>query len=302
MPYGTREHHANLAEESLAQAMNCYLHDLHQHAPEKLHRSSTRLFTLLLQHHLDPEIPFTDLELRDIADTVADSYEKNGVKSCLFKLRRLSDFLAYVNRSHPLDEELQIIHALPQSDHENSDELYEDLRSHKDYRLPEPEEEHVEEIIEYIRSNQRGNPSHIAIELILDTRSRIQPILDVQHRDFQPEDRCLRIPIPDQFAISKYGLMTHRSCTISQDTCELFSQYLRTCPGPSEQSGGQRLLTATPRGALSAIYRSLRAAETECAIPATAEHDAGVSTTTEPKVGPAHVRRYALAQRYSWQD
>lgn len=110
------------------------------------------------------------------------------------------------------------------------------------------------------------------------------------------------MPIPDQFAISKYGLLTHRSCTISQDTSELFSQYLRTCPGPSEQSGEQRLLTDTPRGALTAIYRSFQVAETECAIPATAEHDAGESTTTEPKVGPAHFRRYALAQRYPWQD
>lgn len=138
MPYGTRDHHANLAEEPLAHAMNCYIHDLHQHAPEKLHRSSTRLFTLLLQHHLDPEIPFTDLELPDIADTVADSAEKNDVKSCLFKLRRISEFVAYVKRSHPLDEKLQIIHALPESEHENSDELYQDLRSHKDYNSPNP--------------------------------------------------------------------------------------------------------------------------------------------------------------------
>lgn len=121
----------------------------------------------------------------------------------------------------------------------------------------------IEDVITLLRSRRFATRTHVIVETILDTGALPRYIRKTRKRDLDIEAGEIAVRISTRHAISKAGILTARSCSLTGPTLDALTDYLKF-ERPDHYSNESLPLFATDQGPVSetTFRRSLRDAST----------------------------------------
>ena len=333
----SREYSENPQSYSLSHAIDAYLGALRHYAPSLTSASHATTLAHFRDHHLSQQ-PISELNPLDLAQFIARQYRTSTFSTVYGYISTISNCLAYTRYASPYDEQLDIIHALPLVEEPAATDLYDDFRTLKDYSLTHEETLAVEKFVEFVRSSAHGTRLHVVVELILDTRSQLEPILDIDLGDIDEANERVSIPTSDEHVVGRYGLLAYRDDTISESTTSAITNYTKWDRKGGSESNSPLLKSWDGRVTRSTIHREWRGVRDRAKKSSTIVRNGGVAdgtvgdfdevgnetgvdefihsesdhqehykrnnvepTLTIEDVTPSVMRRYAIEEKYPWQ-
>lgn len=117
----------------------------------------------------------------------------------------------------------------------------------------------VDELFAHLRQRRYGTRTHVVTAVLADTKGQVRPVRELDTNDINIEAGTTELPVPEQFLVSKAGLLTTRTANLSTATLDALAAYLKyeRCE-THDTDASPVFVTSQGRASASTLRRAIR--------------------------------------------